>query len=200
MPGCYGSAEFALAPLRRRDAKPASEAASEYAGFGEAEQLCNIDEAELLFLQITDCELGTYPIKLLLKAGLLCRQFALRLSEANVFIKSYQKNNTMAVEQRFLGPGDVLVEAGSPVDQLFQLVDGALLEKGEKDMVIRSMEYGPVFIQSRAFFTGGVHPHRIVAKTSAVVVALGKSREEAIIRNFPELALALIRESNVAGG
>lgn len=129
---------------------------------------------------------------------ILCRQFALRLREANEFIKHYQKLNTMVVEQRFLGPGDVLAEAGSPVEQLFQLVDGTLIETGEKDTVIRSMEVGPVFLQSRAFFTGGLHPHRIVAKTPAVVVALGKSREDAIIRNFPELALALIRESSGA--
>jgi CRP-like cAMP-binding protein len=59
----------------------------------------------------------------------LCRQFARRLGEANTFIKRYQKNNTMDVEQRFLSPGEVLVEAGAPADNLFQLVDGILVEK-----------------------------------------------------------------------
>jgi hypothetical protein len=51
-----------------------------------------------------------------------------------------------------------------------------------------------VFIGTRPFFLGGVHPKRIVAKTPAIIVTLGKSREAAIIRNFPELALELIRE------
>ena len=125
---------------------------------------------------------------------ILCRQFALRLGEANSFIKRYQKNNTMAVEQRFLSPGEVLAEAGAPADKLFQLVDGILLEKGDPDTPIRASDEGPVFIGTRPFFLGGTYPKRIVAKTPAIVVALGKSREAAIIRNFPELALELIRE------
>lgn len=125
---------------------------------------------------------------------ILCRQFALRLGEANVFIKRYQKNNTMAVEQRFLSPGEVLAEEGDLADKLFQLVDGILLEKGDPDTTIRASDDGPVFIGTRPFFLGGVHPKRIVAKTPAIIVTLGKSREAAIIRNFPELALELIRE------
>ncbi len=125
---------------------------------------------------------------------ILCRQFALRLREANVFIKRYQTNNTMAVEQRFLSPGEVLVDAGAPADKLFQLVDGVLLEKGDPDTSIRASDDGPVFVGTRPFFKGGTHEKRVVAKTQAIIVALGKSREAAIIRNFPELALELIRE------
>lgn len=125
---------------------------------------------------------------------ILCRQFALRLGEANIYIKRYQKNNTMAVEQRFLSPGDVLVEEGATADKLFQLIDGILLEKGDPDTTIRPSDDGPVFIGARPFFLGGVHPRRVVARTPAIIVALGKSREAAIIRNFPELVLDLIRE------
>lgn len=125
---------------------------------------------------------------------ILCRQFALRLCEANVFIKRYQTNNTMAVEQRFLSPGEVLVEAGAPADKLFQLVDGVLLEKGDPDTPIRASDDGLVFVGTHPFFKGGTHERRVVAKTQAIIVALGKSREAAIIRNFPELALELIRE------
>jgi len=126
----------------------------------------------------------------------LCRQFARRLGEANTAIKRHQKNNAMDVEQRFLSPGEVLVEEGTPADKLFQLVDGVLLEKGEPEKTIRTEGEGPTFIGTRPFFLGGTHPSRIVAKTPAIVVALGKSREAAIIRNFPELALALIRSIN----
>lgn len=126
----------------------------------------------------------------------LCRQFALRLREANVFIKRYQTNNTMAVEQRFLSPGETLVDAGDPADKLFQLVDGVLLEKGDPDTPIRPSDDGPVFIGTRPFFRGGTHEKRVVAKTPAIIVSLGKSREAAIIRNFPELALEMIRNSD----
>lgn len=124
----------------------------------------------------------------------LCRQFARRLGEANTFIKRYQKNNAMDVEQRFLNPGEVLVEAGATADHLFQLVDGIMVEKGDPEVTIRASDEGPTFIGTRPFFQGGTHTSRIVAKTPAIVVALGKSREAAIIRNFPELALGLIRE------
>jgi hypothetical protein len=127
---------------------------------------------------------------------ILCRQFALRLREANIFIKRYQTNNAMAVEQRFLGPGEVLAEAGAPADRLFQLVDGVLLEKGDPDTPIRASDDGPVFVGTRPFFQGGAYEKRVVAKTQAIVVALGKSREAAIIRNFPELALEMIRNSD----
>jgi hypothetical protein len=61
-------------------------------------------------------------------------------------------------------------------------------------VTIRNADEGPTFIGTRPFFLGGTHPSRIVAETPAIVVALGKSREAAIIRNFPELALGLIRE------
>jgi hypothetical protein len=76
---------------------------------------------------------------------------------------------------------------------LFQLVDGELLEQGTPEATLRTSNDGPTFVGTRPFFLGGAHPNRIVAKTPAIVVALGKSREAAIIRNFPELALGLIR-------
>ena len=124
---------------------------------------------------------------------ILCRQFARRLGEANAFIKRYQRDSVMDLEQRFLSPGEVLVEAGAPADKLFQLVDGLLAELGEAEVKIGASDEGPTFIGARSFFLGGTHPRQIVAKTPAIVVALGRSREAAIIRNFPELALELIR-------
>jgi len=125
---------------------------------------------------------------------ILCRQFALRLGEANTFIKRFQKHSTMEVEQRFLNPGDTLIAADAPADRLFQLVDGVLIEHGEIERRIQPGDNGPVFVGSRPFFLGGAHPHRISAKTPAIVIGLGKSREAAIVRNFPDLVLALIRE------
>lgn len=125
---------------------------------------------------------------------ILCRQFALRLGEANTFIKRYQSTHTMAVEQRFLNPGDLLVDAGAPADKLFQLVDGVLIEHADPERRIKTSDDAPVFAGVRPFFQGGAHPHRITAKTPAIVVTLGKSREAAIVRNFPELLLDLMRQ------
>lgn len=126
---------------------------------------------------------------------ILCKQFALRLGDANGYIKNYQNESAMEISQHFLSPGDVLVEAGAPADKLYQLVDGLLIEKGEDDVKIGPVGNTPCFIGSREFFSGGHYPHRVVAGSSAIVLALGKSRQEAIIRNFPELALGLIREA-----
>lgn len=127
---------------------------------------------------------------------LLCRQFALRLGEANTFIKRYQTDMTMAVEQRFLSPGDVLVEAGAPADTMFQLIDGILVEKREEDVRLQSLDGNPRFVGSREFLTGGTYPYRIEAKTPAILVALDQSRKSAVIRNFPELALQLLEDAD----
>jgi CRP-like cAMP-binding protein len=129
----------------------------------------------------------------------LCRQFAQRLGEANSFIKNFQQASAMEVEQRFLSPGEVLAEAGAPADAMFQIVDGAVIEKGPEDVVIRPGESKPCFVCCREFFAGGVYARRIVAKSPSIVLALGKSRKAAILRNFPELGLSLLEEALAAG-
>jgi len=123
---------------------------------------------------------------------LLCKQFALRLGEANVFIKRYQNDMAMSVSQRFMNPGDVLVEAGDPADAMYQLVDGVLVVKGEEDVRLIPRDGKPCFIASLEFLTDGCHPHRIEAQSTAIVVTLDKSRKAAIIRNFPEIALEIL--------
>lgn len=123
---------------------------------------------------------------------LLCKQFALRLGEANTFIKRFQEQTAMAMEQRFMQPGEVLVEAGAPPDALFQLVDGVLIEERGEAVTIKPLDNHPRFIGSREFLTGAPYAHRIVAKSPAIVVVLDKSRKAAVLRNFPELALEIL--------
>lgn len=125
---------------------------------------------------------------------ILCRQFARRLSEANVFIKNFQRLSAMDVSQRMMAPGETLVEAGAPADTLFQLIDGLLVEEGPTPRRIKPAGDAPVFVGVRPFFAAGRHPHTIVARTPAIVLGLGRSRIDAVIRNFPELALQIIQE------
>lgn len=130
---------------------------------------------------------------------ILCRQFARRLSEANNFIKSFQKKNTMDVSQRFLGPGDVLVEVGTPVKILYQVVDGCLAETGAGSAVFHPADTTPVFVHPESFFSESPHPHTVVARVQTIVVGLGVARKEAVVRNFPELALQLLQNTNRPG-
>lgn len=146
-------------------------------------------------LRLTPSHLDTIMERFPWFTQVLCKQFALRLGEANHFIKGFQNASAMDVTQRFLSPGEMLVDAGAPAGALFQLVDGALIEKADEDIVLRSSSDAPCFVGAKAFFAGGFHPHRIVAKSSAIVLALGKSRKAAVIKNFPELALALLEEA-----
>ena len=122
---------------------------------------------------------------------ILCDQFTRRLGEANTFIKAFQKRCSMDVSQRFLQPGDTLVDAGASAAILYQIVDGSL-EIANTGEPIEPGEDGYVFVDVEAFLTDGVHPKKIVAKTSCIVVGLGNSRKEAIIRNYPEIALNLL--------
>ncbi len=130
---------------------------------------------------------------------ILCHQFAQRLGEANTFIKTYQKKNAMDISQRFLGPGDRLVEAGAKADILYQIVDGCLEEKNGRDGLMQPAGEAPVFVHAAKFFAGGVHPCDVVAKTQCIVLGLGQSRKEAIVRNFPALALGLLGDAMEAG-
>jgi len=123
---------------------------------------------------------------------LLCKQFALRLGEANTFIKRFQEQTAMAMEQRFMRPGEVLVEAGDPADALFQLVDGVLLEERDEAVTIKLLDNQPRFIGSREFLTGAAHTYRITARSPVIVVVLDKSRKAAVLRNFPELGLEIL--------
>lgn len=125
----------------------------------------------------------------------LCRQFAQRLGEANNFIKSFQKKSAMEVSQRFLNPGDTLVEAGAAADTLYQVVDGCLGENDGGNETLEPRDGQPVFVHPAAFFRGQPHPSGVVARSSSIVVGMGISRKEAIIRNFPELVLDLLVES-----
>jgi len=127
---------------------------------------------------------------------ILCRQFAQRLGEANTFIKTFQELSAMEASQRFLKTGDVLVNAGDAADRLYQVIDGCVAESDGGDTVIQHGDGPSTFVHAAEFFSEGKHPYGVTARTSSIVLGLERSSVEAIIRNFPDLALELLRSQN----
>jgi CRP-like cAMP-binding protein len=143
-------------------------------------------------LRLQPAHLDTIIAELPGMTRVLCRQFAERLGEANAFIRVFQEMSAMDASQQFLGPGETLVNAGAPVETLYQIIDGALEVQGGGGRSLAPGNEGPVFVHPGEFFAEGVHPQTLVTTSQCIVLGLGASSKAAIIRNFPELALGLL--------
>jgi hypothetical protein len=58
--------------------------------------------------------------------------------------------------------------------------------------VFQPLDAGPLVVHAEAFFREAVHPATVVARAPSIVVGMGVARKEAVVRNFPELALQLL--------
>ncbi len=145
-------------------------------------------------LRLQPRHLDTIMVKLPGITGILCRQFSQRLGEANNFIKAYQEKNVMDMVQRFVGPGEVIVNAGDTADTLFQIVDGRLIETEGGEDVFQPEGDWRDFVHPMPFFQGGKHPATVVVKEPSVILGFSGSCRDAIVRNFPELAVRLLQE------
>ena len=150
-------------------------------------------------LRLQPTHLDTIIAELPRMTRALCRQFAERLGEANTFIRAFQEMSAMDASQQFLGRGETLVKEGTPVETLYQIIDGVLEEQGGEGKSFTPGDNGPVFVHAGEFFSEGVHPRTLVSTSQCIVFGLGASTKAAIIRNFPELALDLLEERGHTG-
>ncbi len=120
----------------------------------------------------------------------LCQHFAQRIREANEVMQTLQARLQMPTRQILLNEGDVLIEPGDPAESLFQLAYGEL-ETMDGQAVV-SAEGG--FINPAPYFLAGTYAQGVRASCKSYVVAIGKGAEHAVLRNYPELGLALIRK------
>jgi hypothetical protein len=95
---------------------------------------------------------------------------------------------------------DRLGVAGDSAGALYQLVDGAVIltDADGAEEVLRPSGGKPVFIDPLPYFTGVPQPRTARAKTSVIAVAIDPRSREAVVRNFPQLTLDLLRQHSGA--
>lgn len=124
----------------------------------------------------------------------LCKDFASRLRQANETINEFQEKLRANPRQIFAKPGERIVERGSPPDTLFQLLDGTLTRDDEADPCpFRAGDARDDFLNARAFFRREPNPASFTAKSAAILLAFDTTVKGALVRNFPETALELLK-------
>ena len=119
----------------------------------------------------------------------LCRQLSERLREANASLQEAAGLVALDCHQVQVDAGEVIVSAGQPATELFQLVLGAA----------QTEEGAPVeavceFLDPGSFLTGAAYPRTLLASEPCFLVAIAAQSREALLRRHPELALALLAE------
>ena len=130
----------------------------------------------------------------------LCEQFSERLLELNEQLRRHRQQLMMQAEQVFIEAGYEFFQAGDAPGPLYQLVDGAVIltaSDGTQE-TIRPATGKPVFIDPLPYFTGAPQPRSAKAKTSVIAVAIDPRSRDAVVRNFPQLTLDLLRQHSGA--
>ena len=126
----------------------------------------------------------------------LSRRLAEHLRDADKRIKKYRADFEMSAQHTYKDKGDVVVKAGDPVDVLYQLVDGSVIKEGPDGEEVLGVTQSPSdFLNARAYFSGRSNDITIRAKTQCIFTTIAKESKSAVVRNFPDLVLSLLRES-----
>lgn len=131
-----------------------------------------------------------------LLAERLFRRMARLLRETTDQLESVQ-NLLQTAPRRIVARGPtVLYEAGAAADTLFQVIVGeaTLSPPGGAPRAVPGSENPESFLNARAYFRGEANRERAVAATGAMVLAYDADRREAVVRRFPDLALAVLRD------
>jgi len=120
----------------------------------------------------------------------LCRQFALRLQEANQLIKDYQQQIALDAELAVRQPGEAIFEKGQRADSLFQLVEGTV-RLGDRSVTAAQLRDG--FLEPEAYFRRGAYQVTATADGAAMVVAISSGSMEAVVRRYPGMVVELWR-------
>jgi CRP-like cAMP-binding protein len=197
--GGHGVANSTMAVIHGDEEAPAF--VGEMAHLAEGVRLASVKSAgatHTLCLQPKHMEVLVNEFPLFTQ--ILCRQFTERLRESNQALRTLGESLDMQAESMFCSDGHVLFTAGDPVENLYQLVDGSLQQIGPMgERTIKCESYFQGFIDPASFFCDGVHETTVRAEAFAAIAVIPKSSREAVVRNFPEMVLHLLRETNGIG-
>lgn len=130
----------------------------------------------------------------------LCEQFSSRLIDLNEQLRRHRHQLLMKAEQVFFEAGTVLFRAGEEADLLFQLVDGSVILSAPDgtEEILRPNGGKPVFMEPIPYFTGTRHARTATARSMVIAVSIEARSREAVVRNFPQLTLDLLRQATNA--
>lgn len=124
---------------------------------------------------------------------ILCQQFTTRLKEANDELKQISAVNALRAEQLLVDEGDVIIQQGDSADKLYSLVFGTLRWEQDGQTIGGSMIQE--FIEPGAYFSDGSYSVTVRATAPSCLAVIDKSSKEAVVRNYPQLALELLSQS-----
>jgi CRP-like cAMP-binding protein len=122
---------------------------------------------------------------------ILCRQFTHRLEEANKKLTELTAEDALQVEHLNLDAGTTLIRQGDRPEKLYMLIYGSLQWQKEGREVDGStvME----FIEPAAFFTNTEYNVSVLCATPSCIAAIDQSSKQAVVRNYPQLLIQLLK-------
>jgi CRP-like cAMP-binding protein len=185
---------FQLAVVHGEDDAPAFVGEMSYLGGGY--RTASVRSAMNTFaLRLTPAHIEGIIEKHPFFTRVLCRQFATRLREVNEQLRHYQRSGLLLAEQRFVAPGELICEKGSPALQLFELVDGVVKQEdgdGTRDIYPASGSHS--FLEAAAYLSEGRYQSTLRAEGQCILVAISQESRVNVVRNYPELALRVLNE------
>lgn len=168
----------------------------EMAYFGEGCRSASVrSSGATLTLRLKPEHLDVIIAEFPLFTRVLCRKFTERLRESNDVLREGQRLYGMNASQVLLNPGDVLVAKGREADKLFQLVDGVLVRETGPDQETVTRDATVMgFVEPERYLLNQPYGATFRAKTPVIAVSVDRDSILAVVRNYPELILALYRK------
>lgn len=130
---------------------------------------------------------------------ILCRQFTVRLSEANQELRDLRGRFDLAARLHMAQPGERLLQAGETAQPLFQLTLGSVrVEEDGTSRVVRAEDLPDGFLGLEAFLRGTPHPFTATAEEPSFLAVIEAGRREAFLRSYPALVLQML-QSGIEG-
>ena len=121
---------------------------------------------------------------------ILCRQFTTRLKETNEELQEFRARFNLAPERRMVQPGEVIFEAGTKAEAVFQVAMGTVrIEDAAGSRVLRAEDLPGGFLGLEAYLRGTRQTARATAEEACFLAVIGAGRREAFMSSHPALAL-----------
>jgi CRP-like cAMP-binding protein len=122
---------------------------------------------------------------------ILCRQFTARLKEANEELRDLRARFHLTPERRMVQSGDLIFEAGSKADAVFQLVMGRVrLLEATGSCLVRPEDLPGGFLGLEPYLRNRLHT--ATAEEPCFLVVIPSSSRQPFLRAYPDLALKVL--------
>jgi CRP-like cAMP-binding protein len=131
----------------------------------------------------------------------ICMQFSRRLQETLQTLSHLQARFALSPASRVAQDGDELFAQGAEGLELHQLLAGAVRLQGDGWSRTVTPESAPQgFVDMEDFLRGGPRTCSATVEGMAFLMVIGAQDREAVVRCFPDLALAALRSMSPGAG